>query len=47
MKRTEVYLTNAQIKRLDEDRGSIKRAELIRRIIDAYYELKDEKGIKQ
>jgi metal-responsive CopG/Arc/MetJ family transcriptional regulator len=43
MIRTDIYLTSSQVQRLDEDKGGKSRSELIRRIIDNYYELKDKK----
>lgn len=43
MIRMNIYLTETQTTRLDEDKGGKTRSELIRRIIDSYYEIKDEK----
>lgn len=43
MIRKDIYLTTAQLKRIDDDRGDKSRSELIRRIIDNHYELKDKK----
>jgi metal-responsive CopG/Arc/MetJ family transcriptional regulator len=43
MIRMNIYLTETQTTRLDDDKGDMKRSELIRRIIDNYYQLKDER----
>lgn len=38
MKRTDIYLTDEQLKKLDDERNGKSRAEIIRRIIDKYFE---------
>lgn len=43
MIRTDVYLTETQIEKLNKDRNGKSRSELLRRIIDHYYESKDKK----
>jgi metal-responsive CopG/Arc/MetJ family transcriptional regulator len=46
MKRTDIYLTEEQLFKLDKERKDISRAELIRRIIDSYYEQKGREVVK-